>query len=373
MTDTFDIAVIGGGIGGATAACHLAPDHSVVLLEQEAELAFHTTSRSAAIYLEGDGGGVMHRLNRSSRSFFDEAHPELDAPLLDPLPVLTVGTEGMEQQLRDQAERDSVLTPSIGYLEGSALHDLCPILQPKVVTCGILESTAASLDVMALHQLYVRRARDAGANIRRTSKVTGIERTAHGWRLTTASGAIECGAVVNAAGAWGDVVAELAGVQPLGLTPMRRTAFTARVDVDPTPWPFIYSHSSEYPCYFKPEAGQQLLCSLSDETPSEPVDARPLEIDVAMAIDHINTISTLNLRSVTATWAGLRTFAPDRDPVYGWDTDVEGFFWLCGQGGWGIVSSPAAGRITAAAFAGDGLPVDLADAGLIPADLAPRR
>ena len=373
MTDTFDIAVIGGGIGGATAACHLSPDHSVVLLEQEAERAFHTTSRSAAIYLEGDGGGVMHRLNRSSRSFFDEAHPELDAALLDPLPVLTVGTANMEQELRDQVERDSALTPSIRYVESHELLDLCPILQPEVVTCGIMESTAASLDVMALHQLYVRRARAIGADIRRNAKVTAIDKTAEGWRLTTASGVIECGAVVNAAGAWGDVVATMAGVEPVGLTPMRRTAFTARVDVDPSPWPFIYSHGSEFPCYFKPEAGQQLLCSLSDETPSEPVDARPLEIDVAMAIDHINTISTLNLRSVVTTWAGLRTFAPDRDPVYGWDDAVDGFFWLCGQGGWGIVSSPAAGRIAAAAFAGDGLPADLAAAGLTSEQLAPRR
>ena len=373
MTDTFDVAVIGGGIGGATAACHLSPDHSVVLLEQEAELAFHTTSRSAAIYLEGDGGGVMHRLNRASRTFFDQDHAELDAPLLEPLPVLTVGTEGMEEELRAQAERDRVLTPSIRYVDGSELLDLCPILQPDVVTCGILEASAASLDVMALHQLYVRRARAQGADVRRSSKVTAIERTGSGWQLTTASGAIACGAIVNAAGAWGDVVAGLAGVEPIGLTPMRRTAFTARVDMDPTPWPFIYSHSSDFPCYFKPEAGQQLLCSLSDETPSEPVDARPLEIDVAMAIDHINTISTLNLRSVTTTWAGLRTFAPDRDPVYGWDDAVEGFFWLCGQGGWGIVSSPAAGRITAAAFAGEGLPAELAESGLTTADLAPRR
>ncbi len=373
MTDGFDIAVIGGGIGGATAACHLTPNHRVVLLEQEAELAFHTTSRSAAIYLEGDGGGIMHRLNRSSRAFFDQNHPELDAPLLDPLPVLTVGTEGMEQELQDQAARDVVLTPSIRYVSGHELVDLCPILRPEVVTCGILEASAASLDVMALHQLYVRRARAGGTEVRRSSKVTAIERTTGGWRLATASGTIECGTIVNAAGAWGDIVAELAGVQPVGLTPMRRTAFTARVDQDPTLWPFIYSHSSRYPCYFKPEAGQQLLCSLSDETPSEPVDARPLEIDVAMAIDHINTISTLNLRSVTTTWAGLRTFAPDRDPVYGWDDSVDGFFWLCGQGGWGIVSSPAAGRIAAAAIAGDDLPAELVEAGLRFEDLAPRR
>lgn len=373
MADSFDVAVIGGGIAGATAACHLAPEHQVVLLEQENELAYHTTSRSAAVYLEGDGGYVLHRLNRAARGFLDTAHAELDAPLLDPMPVLNVGTEDMRDEMVKQAERDSALTPSIRFVEGNELLDICPVLRPGVITCATLEPTAAALDVMALHQLYVRRARASGCDVRRSSKVTAIERLESGWRLQTASGAIECQTIVNAAGAWGDMVGEMAGAEPIGLTPMRRTAFTTRIDQDPANWPLLYSQSSELHCYFKPEAGNQLLCSLADETPSEPVDARPLEIDVAQAIDHINTISTLDIRSVATTWAGLRTFAPDRDPVFGFDDQVEGFFWLVGQGGWGIVSSPSAGRITAAAIGGHPFPADLADSGLTPAHLEPRR
>lgn len=373
MADHFDIAIVGGGIAGATAACSLAPDHRVVLLEQEAELAFHTTSRSAAVYLEADGGYVLHRLNRAARPFFDAAHPELDAPLLEPMPVLNVGTADMADRLRAQAERDAAVTPSIRFLEGSELAEHCPVLAPDVITCAVLESTAASIDVMATHQLYVRRARAAGAEVRRSSRVSAIERLDSGWSLSTATGQISCGIVVNAAGAWGDVVAEMAGVQPVGLTPMRRTAFTTKLDQDPAGWPLVYSMSPELTCYFKPEAGQQLLCSLADETPSEPLDARPEEIDVAKAIDHINTISTLDIRSVATTWAGLRTFAPDRDPVFGFDDEVDGFYWLVGQGGWGIVSSPTAGRITAAAITHDSFPEDLAEAGLTPAHLAPRR
>lgn len=373
-TDRFDVAVVGGGIAGATAAAHLAPDHRVVVLEQEAELAHHTTSRSAAVYLEGDGGHVMHRMNRASRPFFDADHPELSGPLLTPLPVLTIGTSADHDELADQARRDSVLTPSIRLVAGHELTELCPVIRPDVVTCGVLESTAASLDVMALHQLYVRRARSAGAQVRRSARVGAIHaQDGGGWKLETAAGPVRARVVVNAAGAWGDAVAELAGVEPVGLTPMRRTAFTARIDVDPTPWPFLYSHNAEFPCYLKPEAGNQLLCSLSDETPSPPVDARAEEIDVARAIDNIAALTTLDLRRVTATWAGLRTFAPDRDPVFGWDDQVPGFFWLVGQGGWGIVSSPAAGRVTAAAIGGQPFPTDLAEVGLAAADLAPRR
>ncbi|MEM7095278.1 MAG: FAD-dependent oxidoreductase [Actinomycetota bacterium] len=373
MTDRYDVAVVGGGIGGATAACHVSPHGSLVLLEQEAELAYHTTSRSAAVYLEGDGGWILHRLNRGAREFLDTAHAELDAPLLDPMPVLNVGTASMHDEMRAQAERDSELTPAIRYLEGAEVLEWCPVLDPEVVTCAVVEPTAAALDVMALHQLYVRRARAAGADIRRDARVTAIAKTESGWRLDTASGAIECGVIVNAAGAWGDGVADLAGVQPVGLTPMRRTAFTTRIDHDPTGWPLIYSQSSELHCYFKPEAGNQLLCSLADETPSAAVDAKPEEIDVAQAIENINAISTLNIRSVATTWAGLRTFAPDRDPVFGWDDGVDGFFWMVGQGGWGIVSSPSAGRIAAAAIAGTDFPADLAATGLTFEHLTPRR
>ena len=367
------IAIIGGGIGGASTACHVAPDHEVVLLEQENELAHHTTGRSAAVFMEGDVGPVMQPLALGARAFFETDHDELDAPLLEPMPALMIGTDAERDQLIRQAEIDSRLSPSIRFIEGSELIEWCPVLRPDVITCGVIEPTAAAIDVMALHQLFVRRAVAAGAEIRRNARVTAVERLTDSWRLETAAGSVDCDVVVNAAGAWGDVVAEMAGVEPVGLTPMRRTAFTTRSSVDPAGWPLCYSVVADRTCYFKPEAGAQLLCSLADETPSEPLDARPEEIDVAMAIDNINTLSTLEIRSVATTWAGLRTFAPDRNPVFGWDDAVDGFFWMVGQGGWGIISSPSAGRLAASSINGDPLPDDLSANGLTYEALAPRR
>lgn len=378
-----EVAIIGGGIAGAAAAGEIAPTRSVILLEQETELAHHTTSRSAATlhgatrHLRVDGEGQVasptQTLVRSARPFFEADHPELDAPLLDPRPVLTVGSAAVEDELRQQAKHDSIHTPSMRFLNDASLFDTCPVLNRDIVTCGIHDPSAATIDVMATHQLFIRRARQAGAEVLRSSRVTAVLRNGAGWRLDTASGPVECQVIINAAGAWGDVVAGLAGVQPLGLTPMRRTAFTTRVADDPGDWPFVYSQVPEFPGYFKPEAGQQLLCSLADETASEPLDARAEEVDVALAIENINAISTLGLRSVMTTWAGLRTFAPDREPVFGWDDSVEGFFWLVGQGGWGIVNSPPAARVAAAAVTGDPFPADLSALGLTAADLAPRR
>ena len=368
-----DVAVIGGGIAGVSAALSIAQTHSVVLLEQEKELGFHTTSRSAAIYIENEGGPVFHRLSTASRSFFEAEHSELDAPLLDPLPVMKVGTEENHDAFAAEAAAAKQVTSSIRLVDRNELIELCPVLRPDVVTVGLLEPTAASVDVMGLHQLFLRRARAAGTNIWRSAKVTGITRSGDRWVLSTPAGTVEARVIVNAAGSWGDEVATLAGVQPVGLSPMRRTAFTTRIDTDPTGWPFVYAPISHLHCYFKPEAGNQLLCSLSDETPSPPCDARPEEIDVAQAIDHINQLTTLDIRSVTTTWAGLRTFAPDRNPVFGWDDTAPGFMWMVGQGGCGIVSSPAAGEIAGALVRDEVLPEAITSLGLTEEQLAPRR
>lgn len=373
MIELFDIAVVGGGIAGASAAAELSKTHSVVLLEQENELAFHTTSRSAAIYIENEGGPVFHRVSTASRPFFEADHPELDAPLLDPLPVLKVGDASLADEYRAEAASAGEVTSSIRYVEGADLQELCPVLRPEVVEVGMLEPTAASIDVMSLHRLFVRRARANGAEVRRDARVVGLERSDSRWSVSTTNDELHAGTVVNAAGAWGDVVGTMAGAAPIGLTPMRRTAFTSPISQDASDWPFIYSPIENAHCYFKPEAGQQLLCSLSDETPSEPCDARPEEIDIARAIEHINTISTLGIRSVKTTWAGLRTFAPDRNPVFGWDDSVDGFLWMVGQGGCGIVTSPAAGQIAGTLVRGEPLPPAVTELGLTTADLAPRR
>ena len=370
--ERFDVAVVGGGIAGVTAASgSTARGRSVVLLEQESELAHHTTSRSAAMFLENEGRPVFHRLSTASRAFFEADHPELDAPLLDPLPVLQVATA----ENRDEfvAAEASATTRALRLVEGDEMLEICPVLRRGVATIGLLEASAASIDVMALHQLFLRRARGAGAEVRRSARVTAIERLAGRWRLSTAAGAVEADVIVNAAGAWGDEVGcawparGRSGSHRCGAPRSR-----ARTATDPRGWPFVYAPISHLHCYFKPEAGNQLLCSLSDETPSAPCDARPEEVDVALALDHINALTTLELRTVTRTWAGLRTFAPDRHPVFGWDDRVDGFLWLVGQGGCGIVTSPAAGEVVGALVAGEPLPQSMTDLGLSFEQLARR-
>lgn len=349
----FDVAVIGGGIAGASAAAALAKTHSVVLCEQEAELAYHTTSRSAAVYLETEAGEIFQRLNLAAASFLKADHAELDAPLFEPLPVIDIGTDAQASELQEREARYRPITPSVRFLDRDETLERVPHANPELITCGLVEETAGTIDVMALHQLFIRRARAANAEILRNAKVTAIDSSntnAARFTIQTAAGEIKANTIINAAGAWGDEVAKIAGAKPLGLQPYRRTAFAARLNPNAQPsnsedWPFIHSAIPELGCYFKPEAGQQMLCSLGEETPMGPCDVRHDEIDVAMAIDRINTLTTLQLRSVATAWAGLRTFCSDRVPTWGFDDQLEGFYWCVGQGGWGIVTSPSAAMI----------------------------
>ena len=372
---TTDVAVVGGGIAGVSAAAAIARTHRVTLLEQESELAYHTTSRSAAVYIENEGGPIFHRLASASRPFFDAEHEVEGMPTryVEPMPVLSVGNESNREAIVQSAKAGQAVTPSIRIVEGDELLEHCPVIDLSSVTVGMLEATAGSIDVMGVHQHYLRSARRDGAEVVRSARVTGGRRDGQGWILQTEAGEVRADVVINAAGAWGDVVAAACGVAPIGLQPKRRTAFTARAPFDPTGWPFIYSSIPGLECYFKAEAGSQLLCSLSDEQDSEPCDARPEEADIALAIERINTISTLGVRSVTTTWAGLRTFAPDRNPVFGWDDAAEGFLWMVGQGGCGIVTAPAAGAAAASLVAGENLPAAVVDLGLTAEQLAPRR
>lgn len=368
-----DVVIIGGGIAGVTAAYDLAETHNVVLLEQEAELAHHTTSRSAALYLENEGGPINHRLSTASRSFLEDPPEDVDAPLMTPRGSINVGPVSMSDALREQARIGAEITPTIRFLQGSELTDICPVLRPDRAEVGVYEPLAMTVDVMALHQLFLRGARRRGAAVQRSARVEGLTRSGDVWVAKTAGGTFAAPVIVNAAGAWGDVVGAMAGAAPIGLTPRRRTAFTTTITHDPNPWPFIYGSDADANCYFKPEAGNQLLCSLADETPSEPCDAKPREIDIALAIDRINALTTLDIRSVNTTWAGLRTFAPDRHPVLGWDDQVDGFCWMVGQGGCGIVTSPAAGRAIGSIVRSTDLHPEMVDLGLTKQQLGPRR
>lgn len=364
MSHRIGAVVIGGGIAGASVAHELAERTSVELLEREPQLAHHTTGRSAAAYLETYGPTAVRRLTLASRAFLE--------PFLSSRPLLWIGAADRAGALADAADAGRSLVASVRLIDFDAALARCPVLRPILADVAVLEPDAMDIDVAALHQTYVQGMRARGGEIRRSSPVIAMERQGDAWIVTTPTDTHEADVVVNAAGAWCDEIAALAGVAPIGLRPLRRTAFTcpAPDGVDVRSWPLVADIDDRF--YFKPE-GPQLLCSLADETLSPPCDATPEPLDVALAIERINESTTLELRHVRRAWAGLRSFVADRTPVVGFDAGAPGFFWLAGQGGYGIQTAPALAR-AAAGLALDGrLPDDLIELGITAGELSPER
>lgn len=373
------VVVVGGGIAGVGVAAMLAaePGVEVVLLEAEPTLARHTTGRSAAQFLETYGGPVNQRLTIASRGFFT-APPAgfAEAPLLTRRPMLQVGGPDAVAELTDLVEAAQAVVPTVRLVDEAEARSICPAIRAGAVAAGMFEPDAHDIDVPSLHQGFVRMLRRAGGTIRTSAPVTSLRRDGSVWRVGTAGAAVdadvlEADVVVVAAGAWADRVGALAGADPIGLVPMRRTAFTIPAPAGSEAWPLLYN-LGEDEFYVKPEPGGQLLCSLADETPSEPCDARPEEADVALALDRIARVTTLDVRHVRTTWAGLRSFVGDRGPVLGPDPSLPGLFWSAGQGGTGIQTAPAAASCLAALVLGRPLPPEVAALGLTAADLAPR-
>ncbi len=364
-----DFAIIGGGIAGVSAAAHLAPHGSVILLESERSLAFHTTGRSAAMFVANYGADGSRPLCLASRTFL-EYPPEdsADGQLLSDRGLLWVADEARFDRLRAIANDGEALDAGSVLVDRDEVLRLVPKMRPERVAGGLYEPNALDIDVAALHQAFVRIARKSGAELRVSSPVTGLARAGRGWRVSTPEGDVECTAVINASGAWGDVVAGLAGIEPVGLQPTRRTAFMVPGDRSYDGWPFVVDVDQLF--YFRPD-GAQLLCSLAEETPSPPLDPRPDMADIALAIERINEATTLDIRSVNSQWTGLRTFAPDREMVIGEEPTASGFYWLVGQGGTGIQTAPAYGALVASQVLGSGLPPDLS--GIDPAVTSPAR
>ena len=353
--DTADVAVIGGGIAGASVAYWASRSGArVILVERENELAFHTTGRSAAQYLENYGDETVRRLTLASRSFLQEPPDDLvEHSLLSPRPMLEVGRESDLDLLQQRAEDGRRLVANIQLIDGDEVRRLCPVLRPEAAVAGVYEPDASDIDVAALHAAFIKGLRRSGGEVRVRCEVLGLRFIDDRWRLLTSSGPIRCRHVVNAAGAWADLIALMGHADPVGLRPLRRTAFTAGPYPQASGWPLVHDVRERY--YFKPE-GDGLLCSPADETPSEPVDARAQMLDVAGAIEEINSATTLQIRAVRHEWAGLRTFAPDRGLVLGPDPQVAGLHWCAGQGGFGIQTAPAAGALVAALIDGGPLP-----------------
>jgi D-arginine dehydrogenase len=366
-----DFVVIGGGMAGVSAAAHLSAFGSVVLLEAEQSLAFHTTGRSAAVYVVNYGAQGTRPLAAASREFL-ESPPEgsTDGPLLSDRGLLWIADANQAPLLDAVVEEATIPGHEIHHLEPADALQMVPALRPEKVGRAMFEPTARDIDVALLHQAYVRIARRNGAEIRTGAPVTTLKASGGRWTITAGGDTFECGAVVNACGAWGDMLAALGGVEPLGLQPMRRTAFMVPGSEAFASWPMVID--VEHRFYFKPD-GVQILCSLAEENPDDPGDPKPRMEDVALALERINESTTLDIRSVNSSWTGLRTFAPDRELVIGEDPTAPGFFWLVGLGGIGIATSPGYGALLAALATGSEPSAALTAAGVDPTLLSPAR
>ncbi|MCI3134905.1 NAD(P)/FAD-dependent oxidoreductase [Phenylobacterium aquaticum] len=358
-----DVIVIGAGMAGASIATELAARQArVIVLEMEDAPGRHTTGRSAALFSEIYGNAVIRALTRASR-------PRLAEGFMTPRDCLHIASAEQLERLEAYAALPDVAGASRRVSAAEAIA-LCPILRPDYVAGALAELNAYDIDVDALHQAYLRQIRSLGGAVICDARLERAERTDGVWTVTAGGAAYRAPILVNAAGAWGDVVAALAGVAPLGLAPKRRT-----IAIVPAPKdgrcddsPFVVDVDEQF--YFKAEAGR-IMISPADETPSDPCDAAPDELDVAIAIDRAQAAADLPVTRVLSSWAGLRTFAPDRTPVLGFDAAAAGFFWCVGQGGYGIQTAPAMGGLGAALVLGAAPPAGLED--LDPALLSPAR
>ena len=352
-----DVAIIGAGIAGAGLGWALrqqAPGLRIVLLEREDRPGYHTTGRSAAFWIGSYGGPGVVPLTLASKAFFDAPPPGFgDAPLLTRRPSLVIAPPDHPEALDAEAAVYDASHLPYDRLDAEALaaSPAGAMLRPAWRTRAISEPECFDIDVAALHLGFLR-----GAEIVTDAEVAGLERRGDRWRIATRAGPVVAATVVNAAGAWADEVAALAMARPRGLTSYRRTM--AVLDTDPPPpadLPVVMDAAGRF--YFKPDGGRVWL-SPHDEIPDVARDVRPEDIDIARVIDLFEQVSPARVVRLTSSWAGLRTFAPDRLPVFGWDGAVQGLFWCAGQGGFGIQTAPAASALCAALLLGTQPDVD---------------
>jgi D-arginine dehydrogenase len=340
-----DFLVIGGGIAGASVGSLLSPYGRVIVLEREAHPGYHATGRSAALFVESYGPAQVRALTAASRAFFENPPSEFgDHPLLTARGVLSVAREDQCHMLRSHLAQLRASGSDAHAISTAEACKLVPVLRAECAVEALLDANAADMDVAAILQGYLRIMRRAGGTLICEANVTDIQRRDGLWHVFAGSQRYEALILVNAAGAWADCVAKLAGARPIGIEPRRRAAFTFRAPdgADVRKWPMVVGAAEDW--YFKPEAGF-LLGSPANAELVEPHDVRPEELDIAEGIARIEEATTLRIVRPEHTWAGLRSFTADGELVIGFDDEVTGFFWLAGQGGYGIQTCAAAAQL----------------------------
>ncbi|MFT4715703.1 MAG: D-arginine dehydrogenase [Paracoccaceae bacterium] len=369
---TVDIVVIGAGIAGASVAAALAGHGKTLLLEMEPQPGYHTTGRSAAMFVPSYGPAPIRALTRASRAFFEQTPKGFtQTPLLSPRQVLMVARKNQDDAL-DAAIAELSGDPNVARISGAETQQKQPLLRDGYANGAMFDSGGHEIDVAALHQGYLRQFKGLGGVLLTNSQVLELTKHGENWDIQTAKVQISAPIVVNAAGAWADEIAALAGIDKVDLVPKRRTVLMVENPLgsaaDRTP----ITIDIDEQFFLKPDAGK-LLISPADETPSPPCDAQPDEMDVAICVDRIQSAFEISVRRIESQWAGLRSFVADKAPVSGYSNHTKGFFWLAGQGGYGIQSAPALSQFSAAEILGNPVPQFILDEGLEPGTIAPSR
>lgn len=369
----FDFIVVGAGIAGSSAAYELAATKSVLLLEQEHQPGYHTTGRSAALYAETYGNQAVRALTTGGKEFYLSPPAGFtEHPLLRPRGVLFIGREDQRPSLDHLLTEVSGLRSNIRRIDAATLGGYVPVLRDGYAAAAVFDPDAMDIDVHALHQGYLRGLKARGGQMLLNAPARALSRREGLWQVETPLGQFSGKVVVNAAGAWADEIAALAQARPVGLVPKRRTAilFQPPSGTQIDTWPTVIDADEEF--YFRPDAGK-IMASPADETPMPPCDVQPEEIDIAILVDRLERAIDMPIPRIDHRWAGLRSFVRDKTPVVGYDDGIEDFFWLAGQGGYGIQTAPGIARLTAALARRLPVPDDLAALGVRSADLAPER
>lgn len=368
---TAEYIIIGGGIAGASAGYELSKRGKVIILEKENQPGYHTTGRSSAIFQKSyqKGDPLLHKLVMASEDFL--SHPPAGFTphkLLKPRPMIYIASRENQEILDEVYDRLCKIDVAARFINAAEATALLPVLAPDYHHRALYEDGIADIDVNALHEGYLRAMKSAGGEIITKAEVTGLTRQDGKWQVASTQGKFEAPIIINAAGAWVDEIAHLAGLSPINIQPLRRTVIMVSLpekDMPQTPpiddWPLVMDYAEGY--YFKPDSGK-ILMTPGDEKLSPPADVQPEEIDIAYGAHYLESATTLKVHKIDHSWAGLRNHVADGHPVVGFDAEKPGFFWLAAQGGFGIKTSPAMGRITASLILGQGLPQDISQLGL---------